>query len=459
MRESHLRSSALARIVMVVILGLLLLIPAEMMGQLVAERKTRRDKAVDEMAEKWGGAQTLIGPVLSIPLRRPSATSGKPAAEFIHILPARLTADAVISPEVRWRGIYRAVLYSAKLRLQADFPAPLPAVAGVASSDLQWADAFVSVGLSDLRGLRSLSVTRAGAEAEIEPGLRTQDLLKSGVTIPTPLSPGGAAAPMTIEVELKGSEALMVAPLGKETLLRAGGPWQSPSFAGAFLPETRAIDGEGFSAEWSVLQFNRNLPQAWLGARSDLEASTFGVQLLLPVDEYQRNERAVKYAMLFIALTFMVFILIDVLANAPFHPVHYALVGFALLLFFVLLLSLSEHISFNPAYAIASGATILLVAQYARGVTGRWRPTLAIAGALAALYAFLLVVLLSEDYALLLGSLGLFACLALVMYLTRRLDWFALGERPCRPRPAGDGIDIPERDEGASGGIVVPDEA
>jgi inner membrane protein len=184
------------------------------------------------------------------------------------------------------------------------------------------------------------------------------------------------------------------------------------------------VSASGFRAEWSVLDFNRNLPQSWTGAQKSISASTFGARFVMPVDEYQKNERAVKYAILFIALTFLGFFLIDTLGASPFHPVHYLLAGLALILFFVLLLSLSEHVAFNVAYSVASTAILLLVSLYLKGVTGKWSIAFSIGGILFGMYAFLFVLLQLEDLALLLGSVGLLGILAVVMHLTRRIDWF-----------------------------------
>src|SRR5262249_2732425 len=156
---------------------------------------------------------------------------------------------------------------------------------------------------------------------------------------------------------------------GEVTQLTMDSPWNTPSFVGNFLPDTRAITSQAFHAEWKVLNLNRNFPQVWVDKKYKVAESSFGVRLFLPVDEYQKTERTVKYAILFIALTFMAFFLSEVMAHVVLHPIQYALIGLALIVFYVLLISLSEHLVFNTAYAISSIAVVALITTYARWIT------------------------------------------------------------------------------------------
>jgi inner membrane protein len=209
-------------------------------------------------------------------------------------------------------------------------------------------------------------------------------------------------------------------------------PWGNPSFVGSTLPTRRSVETGAFSAEWKVLHLNRNFPQQWTGNQHGIAASAFGVKLLLPIDEYQKTMRAAKYAIMFIVFTFLAFFLTEILNRKVIHPIQYALIGFSLLLFYVLLLSISEQVAFNYAYAISSLSIILLIAGYTRSVLTSNIATAMIAGIMIVLYGFMYVLLQLEDYALLLGSIGLFVILALVMYLTRRIDWFAVGAKQQR---------------------------
>jgi inner membrane protein len=442
MTVSSIRDSAVLRMGIVAVLGLMLLIPVSFISHLIWERERTRDSALREVTEKWGVRQTVTGPILSIPVKRTVKTKNdmaKTFVEFAHFLPDKLTLQTRLTPEILYRGIYRVALYNAQMTVDADFPTPLveenvvanlDAVWKEASGDVEimWKEAFLTFGISDLKGVKGISGLTVDQRPLVpEPGLRTKDLVQSGFTFRMPLSPSQNPGHLKFEMSVNGSEDIRMVPLGRETKAYARSDWASPSFIGDFLPERREITDSSFTASWNVLHLNRNLPQSWNGPQQNLQASSFGVKLLLPVDEYQKNLRAVKYAVMFIGLTFLAFFIIDVLSRSPFHPIHYTLVGFALILFFILLLSISEHISFNSAYLIASLPVILLISMYTRGVTGLWRVTGMVGGILALLYGLLFVLLQLEDYSLLLGSVSLFASLATVMYLTRRIDWFGLG--------------------------------
>jgi inner membrane protein len=206
--------------------------------------------------------------------------------------------------------------------------------------------------------------------------------------------------------------------------VRLESPWDTPSFSGSFLPREREVRKDGFSASWRVLHLNRNYSQSWKGSKYKVEPSAFGVRFLLAVDEYQKSTRAAKYAVMFIGITFLMYFMMEVLGTRAIHPIQYLLVGLALLVFYTLLLAISEHIPFGYAYLIASAAIIGQITLYSRSVLGRLSLMGIVAGVLVILYGFLYIVLQLEDYALLLGSVGIFAILALVMYLTRKVDWY-----------------------------------
>jgi inner membrane protein len=221
-------------------------------------------------------------------------------------------------------------------------------------------------------------------------------------------------------------------PFGSETQVQVASNWPHPSFSGAFLPATRNITAQGFDAQWQVLELNRPYPQAWLGTQiSDaaLNASAFGVGLYQAVDIYQRGERATKYALLFIALTFLTFFAWEQLTGTRLHPLQYLLVGLALSMFYLLLIALSEHVSFANAYLIAAASLVLLIGAYIAGALASRSRGIIVAGAMSFIYGLLYVLVLSEDYALLLGAITLFATLATVMLVTRKLDWYRIGQR------------------------------
>ncbi|HEX5759704.1 MAG TPA: cell envelope integrity protein CreD [Thermoanaerobaculia bacterium] len=428
---------------------LLLLIPLMMVRSLVAERQGRSATAAAEVAASWGGEQTLGGPVLTVPYRVRWQDSEGKTVETIqraHFLPERLGVEGELRPERRRRGIFETVVYRAELRLAGVFRRPDLAGWEVAAPDVLWEKAAVSLGVPDPRGIRQGLVLRWGErELPLEPGSGDAGLWRSGVRTVVPglgESAAGAAIPFSLALGLNGSGRLSVLPFGKETVVRLRSSWPHPSFAGAFLPEARTVTDRGFDAVWRVSWFGRSYPQQWrasdaesLASERAVAESAFGVELFLPADGYQKTERSLKYGILFIALTFLAFFLCETFNPFAVHAVQYLLIGFALCLFYLLLLSLSEVLPFGTAYALAAAATVLLIGAYGAAALRGWRRGGLVAGVLALLYGYLWGLLRAEDRSLLLGSVGLFLILALVMYLTRRIDWHA----PRRGRGAVEG--------------------
>jgi inner membrane protein len=226
-----------------------------------------------------------------------------------------------------------------------------------------------------------------------------------------------------LPVSLKGSETLQITPLGKTTKVNMQSSWPSPSFTGKFLPAHQP-SGEGFTADWQVLHFNRDFPQVWKDKKFDAEAYAFGVSLLQPTDNYAKTMRTAKYAILFIGLTFGFFFLLEALQGRRVHPIQYILVGIALIVFYTLLLSIGEVIAFNMAYLLASTATIGLITLYGKHLFELWKNALYLGGFLAGLYGFIFMLIQLEDSALIVGSIGLFLLVALAMYLSRKVEWY-----------------------------------
>jgi inner membrane protein len=440
-----LRESVLLKLVVIGALMVALLIPLVMVSGLISERQARHDQTATEVAHSWGLEQTLAGPVLKVPyVVRSIDEKGKEVSRYqveVTFLPEELAIDGRIVPERRSRGIFEVAVYRTELSWKGTFRRPSFAAWGIEEKDVLWNEAELAFGVPDMRGLRrGVKVNWAGQSLDLAPGGAVEGMWSRGLRTPVPgLAAGeaGRAYPFAFDVVLDGSRSLKFLPLGQQTTVKLTSPWPDPSFVGAWLPESRRVRETGFEATWSVPYFGRSYPQQWrsteaakVASQEALDASAFGVDLFLPVDAYQKTERSLKYSMLFLLLTFLTFFLYEVFNPFSLHPLQYLLVGSALVLFYLLLLSISEHAPFGIAYAVASAATVGLIAGYSAAILrGRLR-ALGTAAALAALYGYLYVLLQAEDYALLLGSVGLFAILALVMFVTRRIDWYA-------PRPGG----------------------
>ena len=445
------RNSVSLKLFVVGILMLILLIPVNMVTSLIRERESIRDEAVQEVSSKWGMSQTLAGPVISVPYESVrQSEEGKPVITrgYAHFLPDSLHIDGQIDPQKRNRGIYVVVLYNAKLKVSGRFAGLNAAALSVPETDLKWEDALFTFGISDMKGVEAaIPVKVNDTTYQFGPGAVTADILASGANFLIDL-PQEAASTLdfSFELDLNGSSGIYFTPFGKVSTVSLQSSWPDPSFEGAFLPDTREVSANGFQAQWQVLQLNRNYPQQGVGSyisnfpvddynkgayyfdEGGFRNSTnaFGLRLLLPIDEYQKTMRSAKYAAFFVLITFLTFFFIEVLNRKRLHPIQYILVGAAIILFYILLLSISEHLKFDAAYLIGCLTILALITGYCYYILDNRRLTLMVFGILAILYGFFYSLLQLQDYALLLGSLGLLLILAAIMYLTRQIDWYNL---------------------------------
>lgn len=428
-----MNNSVTFKLLVIGVLCALLLIPATLIQNLVREREQTARTVTEEVSAKWGGQQQISGPVLSVPFREYFHTTEK--GHQYRVRHAYFMADALlitgtIVPEIRKRSIHPVTLYKSELRFNGRFNFPDLSSLKIDSAHVQWADAMISIGIPDLRGIKSQPILRLeGQELPLNPNNQQKQLLGSAIATPFPLDPTQAKSsiPFQIDLLLNGSQGLYFIPTGRTTQVALQSSWPSPSFDGQFLPEQHTITETGFEANWQVLHLNRSFPQQWVDAAYDFSDSAFGLQLKSPVEHYAMSHRATKYALMFIVLSFVVFFFVEVLRKTQVHPIQYLLIGFSLVLFFLLLLSLSEHIGFGWAYLSGSVAIIGLVTSYSAGVLRDRKMTWLVGGLLSLLYLFLYSILQLEDYALLMGSVGLFMVMALLMYVSRKVDWYREG--------------------------------
>jgi inner membrane protein len=351
--------------------------------------------------------------------------------QLAHFLPDSLLVEGTVLPETRRRGIYEATLYTASMQVSGVFRRPDFSSWQVPDRNILWNDAVLSVELPDMRAiLDRLTLSWAGTTSSFGPGKGSVGMFGGQIEAPVHLARDAAAIPFSFPLRLHGGGSLTFLPLGDETTVRVKSPWKSPSFSGSYLPASRSLGAEGFQSEWKVISMARAYPQRWRQGDTEpggILASGFGVNFMAPVDTYLKVTRALKYGILFLLLPFGTLFLLEVFSSRRLHPLHYLLVGLANCVFYLLLLSLSEHIPFDLAYAVASVASGALVTFYTIAVMKSLREGVAILPVLAAGYGFLAIVLQSEDFALLVGALGLFLILAAVMLLTRKVDWYAMG--------------------------------
>lgn len=428
-----LKYSISVKIAVVIFIILLLLIPKVMIEELIHERQQNSAEATLEVSQKWGGAQVVSGPVLNIPYRKISSvgTNGVThyATEYAHFLPEKLDIIAQVNPVVRNRGIYKVVLYEAEVQVSGNFKHPKFEQWGIDPSLIKWEEATLDIGISDLSGVQNrIQLNWDGKESEVASGITNHDVFDAGVSRDVRLTDSANHA-FSYTVVLNGSQSFNTLPIGKETTVKVNSAWPHPSFTGQFIPDHHEVTDQGFQATWKILDLNRNYPQQWKSNSQSIMTSAFGTNFILPVDEYQKNLRSIKYGMLIICLTFMMFFLVEILNSKRFHPIQYILVGLAITLFYILLISITEHLGFDWAYAISSTMIIALLILYISYTFNSITLTLIAGISMTAIYGFIYVILQLEDYSLLVGSIGLFIALSLLMYLSRKIDWYNIGKQ------------------------------
>ncbi|MCB0401089.1 MAG: cell envelope integrity protein CreD [Flavobacteriales bacterium] len=444
--NQKIRNSITIRLMSITILVLLLLIPTSMIQSLISEREYRRGDVIREVSSKWGDSQTISGPVLTVPYytlnkyydNKEKIYKYSKTKHFAHFLPDDLTIAGDLNPEIRYRSIYEIIVYNTQLHLQGEFPAPDFKKLGVEPDHVIWEEAFVSFGIPDMKGIRdNINLKWGTQEVAFNPGIPTNDVIASGVSAKVDLLEAKTDSeektlrknyPFAFDLNLNGSHYLNFIPVGKETNITLRSDWSHPSFTGASLPDEREIGPNGFTAHWKELHLNRNYPQEWLGNAHNIYNYSFGVDLLLPVDEYQKSMRSAKYAIMFISFTFLIFFFVEIRNKKRIHPIQFILVGLALTIFYALLVSLSEVIHFNLAYLISSTAIIIMISAYSFTIFKSGKLTALMSGVLVLLYGFIYTILQLEDHALLMGSIGLFIVLAVVMYLSRKIDWYGIAK-------------------------------
>ncbi len=436
-------------------LALMLLIPGAFVRGLIEERQEQSKKTVAEINEQWSRAQTIAPPVLVVPY---IATETKTVDDRqvsvkcerkLYITPEEANIKVALFPETRRRSIYQSIVYKSDIQMNGRFEA-----VNLSAETYQLNKAYLMLDISDLRGIsEEIEFTVNGKKQTVK---ASADNILDGKSMIIPLN-NDILANLTngfdfnSTMKLKGSGQIDVVPMAKNTQVNISGKWIAPQFVGKFLPDYEIDEKSNrFEAKWTVLGFNRNIPDTWTNAshytmnsRPVLDESeiietepasgtmsninfgetSFGVNLVETVDHYQKNMRSAKYALMFIALTFTAFFFVEVLTKKRIHFIQYLLVGTALVLFYTLLLSASEQIGFAWAYLLASAVTISLIVAYTQSIVKRWQTTAILSVILVLLYTFLFVVLHLESMALLIGSLFLFLILGIVMFVSRKIEW------------------------------------
>ncbi|MFN3998966.1 cell envelope integrity protein CreD [Algoriphagus sp.] len=430
-----LAKSASIKLLIIGTIALLLLIPQSFTLDLIEERQGRLTEAEEDIRGKWSREQMLMGPYLKLPYfeLKEIITNGEKKLIKEHkikfILPEELNLYGNIEAQLLHRGIFDVVVYTNTLTFGAKFDSLELTKLNLQTENILWDQASIMIGISDLRGISGSPNFKVNEKSLVLEPFSERNGENRGLVSNISLDPNNSGFEFLGEMILKGSKDFSIVPLGKTTNLSMTGNWPSPSFQGEFLPEFRKITDSGFESNWSILHFNRPFGQEFEGYVPDLSQSAFGLSLVSPIDQYQQSTRTSKYAILIITLSFLALYLMELFTKSHIHPIQYTLIGFALILYYTLLIALSEHLGFSVAYRIASCATVILLGLYSRSIFSNWKEAGIFSSVLSIFYLFIFIIVKQQDFALLIGSIGLFISLAVTMFISRKIN-FSQQENP-----------------------------
>jgi len=439
------------KLAIIAFVTMLLVIPLNMISGKIFERSQFLEQAKKSVSQSWTGKQKVMSALIVIPynahhkvnvvnkVTKEQTINVNKVAKQKFVIPDKITIVSTIANDVRSKGIYKIPVYTTNLEISGEIlPSTLQAALKAIEKEANGGSIgtpYLTTTVSDPRGINSIPTLQwQDKQISFKPGSK---LLKNnnGLHVPLPninLRPIKSIK-FNFQLELRGMEAISFIPIGKEAEINVSSTWPHPQFIGSFLPISREISEEGYQAVWKITSFASNITdkinKCEYGACESLFNSHFGVKHIEAVDVYLQSERSVKYGMLFIGLSFITFFIFEVIMKLPIHPIQYTLVGFAIATFYLLLISLSEHINFLLAYIIASVCCTSLLLSYLRYVLAGYKKALAFSAILLILYTVLYVIISAEDLALVMGALLTFTSLAIVMFATRNINWYEVGEQ------------------------------
>jgi inner membrane protein len=448
-------------------LTLLMLIPLNLVNDLIRERKIRESQVSTDISAKWGKSQVVSTPILAVPYKYSEESIEKNALgkeitthsiveDWIFLLPEQTQVKVDVNPEYLKRGIFQSVVYTSKLDMRGAFPKIDLESLNIPKDAVNWSQAKIVLGIEDVKGVSiAPKLNFAGVSIPLKMNGKLFTLFPNNLVADLKLTDENFISSFHIAYELKGSKSFNYLPLANQTKLNITGKWGKPSFNGGFLPDDRDVQDSSFTAEWNIPSFARKLPQQWIGqsqiysfqdlalsektidylpelnpaagANSNLVSTDMDmiqVNFLPEVNNYQKTTRVAKYGILVIILTFASLFFTEIINKQRIHLIQYILIGAAMVLFYSLLLAFSEHIGFNPAYLISALATILLIASFIYMITKNRNTALLFAGILGLFYTFIYVLMQLRDYSLIVGTVGIFIILAVLMRVSTKVNWY-----------------------------------
>lgn len=471
----RIANSSILKMFIIFILILLMMIPMSMIDSLVYERKNREQEVSSEIALKWGKEQVISAPILAVPYEyvqesierdaKGKEISVKTIAEdWIFLLPENSTVKTEIQPEPLKRGIYSAVVYNATVQLKGDFGGYDLKDFPYNKEEIKWSKAKLVFGIEDVKGLSTNpTLTLGDNKTVLAMNNQSFKLFPNNMVADVPmLNVQDSKKSFTINLQIRGSKSLNFLPLANQTNIEASGQWNNPSFNGGYLPEDRQVTENTFEATWGIPSFSRKLPAQWLSGNSRIytfsgmslsneyayttsgdEVSEYGaanvekandvdmvqINFLPEVNSYQKINRVAKYGILIIVLTFASLFFTEIIKKQRVHLIQYILIGVAMVLFYSLLLAISEHLGFNMAYLLASVATVGLIASFIKMITKDNKTALLFVGILSLFYSFIFVLMQLRDYSLIVGTIGVFIILAVLMRVSTKVNWYQFDKK------------------------------
>lgn len=432
--------STTAKLMMVGALTIVLLLPLAFVQDLISERNQRKTEIMDEVSTIWGKDIMFYGPILKVPYKINVSTKiinektgaitlqNDSKTNYAYFFPNELNNKTnVLKNEKLKRGIYSPIVFNANLNFEGNFSNLDFAKMGISEENIDWDKASIIIKTTNLKSIKSeLLIQLNGQKLLFEPTNNNEEYsIISTQSFNYNALAKNQLLDFKFSINYNGSNSLKFIPIGKTTSVSIDSDWESPSFEGSFAATdaTKKISDSGFHADWKILAINRTFSQQYNNTLPNLDDYLFGVKLIQTVDEYQQNERASKYGFLVIGLTFLLFYLIQTISKINIHIFQYSMIGIALILFYTLLIAITEHSSFSLAYSLSSIAVIALITSYSVSILQNKKFPVLIGSSLVVLYSFIFVIIQLEDYALLVGSIGLFFILATVMYFSRKIEW------------------------------------
>ena len=415
---------------------LLFLIPISYIKSIINDRQNYQKEAVASITEPLGGKPEIQGMVIAIPFKTYTQSIDKNDVKrietnikYIYFAPDLYSLDITVNPYYLNRGIFKVPVFNGDIALTSEFDSFDVSHFKIAEKDIMRDEAIIMLGLSSTKNLTATPMLNIdGDYLHISP-IKYDSItpFKSTVYYDIPEKYLKKGLLLNGKLNIQGGEDIKIQPLGSDTIIKMNSAWPSPGFSGGWLPVTRKITESGFTAQWDIAGLSTVFPKSWI-SDTDYNGESITVSFITPVDTYQKTTRSIKYSLLFLIIPFLAIFICEIFSKIRVHPVQYCLIGFADSMFYLILLSVSEHISFNISYLIGAVCVSAATLFYATTIFKKMKWGLLLSGVQIISYGFLYGTLQTEDYALLIGSIGLFIIVVLLMFITRKVDWYGIGQ-------------------------------